>query len=158
MSRREFLTPQGWDALQEEIQSYWERRKHTVAALSEAAAEGDRSENAEYIYRKKELREIDRRIRYLDRVRKHAEVVRTAPADGAVVRFGAFVSLEQVDSGEAYHLRLVGAYEAEPREGRISIAAPLSRALMGKSLEDIISWQRGDECSDWEIVNIRYEV
>lgn len=156
MTRREFLTPEGWSALQSEMQSCWERRKHTVAALSEAAAEGDRSENAEYIYRKKELREIDRRIRYLDKVSKLAEVVRSAPADREVVRFGARVTLHHVETGEEYVLQIVGAYEAEPGQGRISLAAPLSRALMGKRIDDVIVWQRGDERSEWEIAEVRY--
>lgn len=156
MKRREFLTPEGWSQLQAEIQDYWGRRKLTVSALADAAAEGDRSENAEYIYRKKELREIDRRLRYLGRVNDNAEVVRDLPKDQETVRFGAAVTLCG-PSGDEVTLRLVGAYEAQPGAGGISIDAPLARKLLGKRLDDVVPWKRGDApIEDWEITDIRY--
>ncbi len=156
MSYRELLTPEGWAELQSEIQEYWRRRKETVSALADAAAEGDRSENAEYIYRKKELREIDRRLRYLGRVNDHAQVVRDPPKDTQTVRFGAWVTLIGPDDAERT-LRLVGAYEARPGEGSISIAAPLAKQLIGKHLDDVVRWQRGDQpAEEWEIAGIRY--
>lgn len=156
MSYRELLTPEGWTQLQNEIQEYWSKRKETVSALSDAAAEGDRSENAEYIYRKKELREIDRRLRYLGRVSDNAEVVRQAPQDRETVRFGAWVTLVGPD-GEEVTLRLVGAYEAKPTQGSISIAAPLAKQLLRKRLDDVVMWKRGDAAAtEWEIADIRY--
>ncbi len=156
MKRRELLTPEGWSRLQNEIQEYWQRRKGTVSALADAAAEGDRSENAEYIYRKKELREIDRRLRYLGRVNDNAEVVRDLPKDHRTVRFGASVSLIGPE-GDEVTLRLVGAYEAQPSAGEISIDAPLARKLLGKQVDDVVLWKRGDRpAEEWEIADVRY--
>lgn len=158
MKRRELLTPEGWDRLQAEIQEYWQRRKVTVAALADAAAEGDRSENAEYIYRKKELREIDRRLRYLGRVNDTAEVIRDRPKDLNVVRFGATVTLAD-EEGTEHSWRLVGAYEAVPASGSISIDAPLAKILLGKHQEDVVRWKQGDAApQDWEIIDIRYDL
>ena len=155
MKRREFLTPEGWERLQQEIQDYWKRRKVTVSALADAAAEGDRSENAEYIYRKKELREIDRRLRYLGRVQDQAEVVRDPPKDRDTVRFGARVTL--ANGQEEVTLRIVGAYEALPAEGSISVDAPLARALLGRRLDDEIQWARGQaNAQSWDIIAIEY--
>lgn len=157
VTRRELLTPEGWERLQAEIQEYWQRRKLTVAALSDAAAEGDRSENAEYIYRKKELREIDRRLRYLGRVNDNAEVIRQRPKDPDVVRFGAQVRLVG-DDGREVIWRLVGAYEALPSSGSISIDAPLAKSLLGQKLDDHIRWQQPDGVSQgWDIVDIQYD-
>ena len=156
MTRPSFLTPQGWEQLRAEHQQRWERRRETVIALAAAAAEGDRSENAEYIYRKKELREIDRRLRYLGRILNEAKVVDALPADCSRVRFGAWVSLHNA-AGEQRQIRIVGAYEARPEQGEISLDAPLAKLLLGRAVDDSIVWQRGDSpAEEWEITEIRY--
>lgn len=129
------LTPPGWDRLRQEHQQCWERRHLVVDALSAAAAEGDRSENAEYIYRKKELRELDRRLRYLGRLIDTAQVIRQAPADCSKVRFAAHVHI-QSDRGEDRRFQLVSDYEANPAKGLVNWRAPLARALIGKQVDD----------------------
>ena len=92
-----YITPAGYQALANELESLWKRRAGVTRALTAAAAEGDRSENAEYIYRKKELREIDRRIRYLQKRLPDLKVVSEPPSDRDRVFFGATVSLEDDD-------------------------------------------------------------
>lgn len=125
-----YITPEGERALKAELQELWLlRRKEVVPALSAAAAEGDRSENAEYIYRKKQLGEIDRRVRYLSRRLDVVNVVHHAPPDHSKVFFGAFVSLES-DEGEVLY-RIVGADETSAEKGYISVDSPLARALLG---------------------------
>lgn len=99
-----YITREGFTALQDELKALWQRRGDVVKALAAAAAEGDRSENAEYIYRKKELREIDRRIRYLQKRLPVLKVVSEAPANQAQVFFGAWVTLEN-EAGDAVKYR-----------------------------------------------------
>ena len=110
-------------------------RREVTVAVTAAAAEGDRSENAEYIYRKKQLREIDRRIRYLQKRLDVVKVVQSAPSDRNRVFFGAEVTLEQ-DDGKRIRYRIVGADETDTGRDWISIDSPVARALLGKSLDD----------------------
>jgi transcription elongation factor GreB len=130
-----YITPQGRLALAEELRSLWKRRATVTRALSAAAAEGDRSENAEYIYRKKELREIDRRIRYLQKRLPELKVVSEKPSDTGKVFFGASVSLED-EHGKTVRYRIVGPDEFDPAQGWISIDSPMAAALMKKSIDD----------------------
>jgi len=130
-----YITPAGYRALAEELQALWQRRARVTRALAAAAAEGDRSENAEYIYRKKQLREIDRRIRYLQRRLPDLKVVNSPPSDTGRIFFGASVTLEN-DAGHEVRYRIVGADEFDPAKGWISIDAPLARALLAKTLDD----------------------
>lgn len=130
-----YITTQGYEALQRELTGLWQRRADTTKALSAAAAEGDRSENAEYIYRKKELREIDRRIRYLQKRLPDLTVVRERPGDVRRVFFGAWVTLED-ETGETCRYRIVGADELNPQAGYISMDSPLAGALLKKGLGD----------------------
>ena len=130
-----YITPQGFEALQRELNGLWQRRSEVTKALAAAAAEGDRSENAEYIYRKKELREIDRRIRYLQKRLPDLKVVRDPPGDRGRVYFGAWVTVED-EEGQQSTYRIVGADEIDPAAGHISIDAPLARALMKKGEDD----------------------
>src|SRR5210317_1374197 len=109
-----YITPEGERALQIELKELWlRRRQEVVPALRAAAAEGDRSENAEYIYRKKQLGEIDRRVRYLSKRLDVVEVVRLKPPDRKKIHFGATVTLEEV-SGKEVVYRIVGADEIDP--------------------------------------------
>ena len=156
MSRPAWLTAAGFRRLRDEHQALWQRRREVVAALSAAAAEGDRSENAEYIYRKKELREVDRRLRYLGRTLEQAEVVREAPADRSRARFGAWVTLED-EAGEEHRLRIVGAYEADPAQGLISLDAPLARAVLGKSVDEEVVFEAAGQRREWWLSAIEYE-
>ena len=123
--RSPYITRQGWAALHAEQDALWQRRREVVRHLAAAAAEGDRSENAEYIYRKKELREIDRRIRYLQKRIPRLTVVSGGPPDKSRVFFGAWVSLED-ENGNPVDYRIVGPDEFNRNKKHISIDAPLA--------------------------------
>lgn len=134
-----YITPAGAEALKEELQELWRlRRQEVVPALRAAAAEGDRSENAEYIYRKKQLGEIDRRVRYLSKRLDVVEVVRHKPPRRDRVFFGARVTLEDA-AGTIRSYRIVGADETSAGKGWISVDSPVARALLGKQVDDSIS-------------------
>ena len=132
-----YITPEGYKALQDEAEDLWIRRRVTVKALSEAAAEGDRSENAEYIYRKKELRGIDYRIRYLQKRMPGLTLVHPRE-DNERIYFGAWVELED-DNEQVVTYRIVGADEINPKLGYISLDSPMSKQLLGKRVDDEIS-------------------
>lgn len=120
-----------------ELDELWRlRRPEVVKALAAAAAEGDRSENAEYTYRKKQLGEIDRRVRYLSKRLEVLRVVDTAPSDREAVFFGASVEVENITSGELSRYRIVGPDETDAKLGHISIDSPLARAMLKKRIDD----------------------
>ncbi|MEN8158638.1 MAG: transcription elongation factor GreB [Myxococcota bacterium] len=155
MSR--YITPEGFQRLQDEAERLWRvERPRVTHEVSEAAALGDRSENAEYIYGKRRLREIDQRLRYLAKRMDELTVVRATPEQQGKVFFGAYVELEEED-GTRRTVRLVGPDESEPAAGRISIESPLGRALLGRSLDDevLVRRPRGDLTA--VILSIRYE-
>ncbi|MFL6587373.1 MAG: transcription elongation factor GreB [Luteimonas sp.] len=131
------ITPEGHARLKAELDDLWRvRRPEVVRALSAAAAEGDRSENAEYTYRKKQLGEIDRRVRYLSKRLESLRVIDAAPSDTDAVFFGAHVELEDTDSGELAQYRIVGPDETDAKAGWISIDSPLARAMLKKRVDD----------------------
>lgn len=131
-----YITPQGWDRLNRELDWLWRvRRPEVTQAVSEAAAMGDRSENAEYIYGKKRLREIDSRIRYLSKRLDALTVVRQRPADTSRVFFGMWLAAEDED-GRLARYRIVGADEIDPAAGWISVDSPFARAALGKGVDD----------------------
>ncbi|MGN6153280.1 MAG: transcription elongation factor GreB [Lysobacteraceae bacterium] len=131
------VTPQGHARLKAELDELWRvRRPEVVRALAAAAAEGDRSENAEYTYRKKQLGEIDRRVRYLGKRLEALRVVDTVPADREAVYFGASVEVERLDTGETARYRIVGPDETDAALGHISIDSPLARAMLKKRPDD----------------------
>ena len=150
-----YITPAGRRALEEELKSLWAKRTEVTAALAAAAAEGDRSENAEYIYRKKELRGLDRRIGYLQRRIPVLQVVSHVQS-GEQVFFGAWVTLEREDGAEVSY-RIVGADELEAERGHISIDSPLARALLGKAVDDEINFNAGGNAEFLIVTAIRYE-
>jgi len=152
-----YITPEGYAALDEELKGLWKRRKEVVQALSEAAAEGDRSENAEYIYRKKELREIDRRIRYLQKRLPDFKVVHDRPQEQDRIFFGAWVTLEDDDGSETTY-RIVGADESDAKKGFISIDSPMAKALLKKAVDDEVrvATPAGEQCL--LVCHIRYTV
>ena len=133
-----YITASGFRALEAEARALWSRRREVVVHLAAAAAEGDRSENAEYIYRKKELREIDHRLGYLQRRMPTLTVVRSVPDDQSRVLFGAVVELAD-QQGDMRRLRIVGADEADAGRGEISIDAPVARALLGRARDDEVA-------------------
>ena len=143
-----YITPEGYRRLNEELQRLWkEERPPITKSVQEAAAQGDRSENAEYIYGKKQLREIDRRVRFLSKRLDGMTVVERVPEDTGKVFFGAWVEVED-DDGKVERFRLVGPDEADGSRGEISVDAPLARALLGKRVDDE-AWVRtphGERC------------
>ncbi len=131
-----YITPEGHARLDAELKYLWKvKRPEVTQALSAAAAEGDRSENAEYIYRKKQLREIDRRVRYLSKRLDELVVVDRTPEQTDRVFFGAWVELED-EQGRLVRYRLVGPDEFDPALGYISMDSPMGRALMKKTEGD----------------------
>lgn len=150
-----YITPAGFAALQEELDGLWLRRREVVKALAAAAAEGDRSENAEYLYRKKELGGIDRRIRYLQKRLPDLKVVRDRP-DGGAVYFGAYVEVRD-DAGATREYRIVGPDEANAGSGSISIDSPVARALLGKRVSDAVEVATQEAETVLEVLSIRYE-
>lgn len=150
-----YITPEGYEALQEEQKTLWLRRRDVVKALSAAAAEGDRSENAEYIYRKKELGGIDRRIRYLQKRTPDLKVVRSSPSPDKVF-FGAWVELLR-DDDQTLTYRIVGPDETRAADGWISLDSPMARALLSKAIDEEIALDLDGQRRTFEIVAIRYE-
>ncbi len=131
------ITPSGHARMKAELNELWRvRRPEVVTALAAAAAEGDRSENAEYSYRKKQLGEIDRRVRYLSKRLEVLRVIATAPSDRTAVFFGAVVELEEISSARSRRYRIVGPDETDARLGHISIDSPLARAMLKKRVDD----------------------
>jgi len=157
MARRDYITGDGWQRLRAELDHLWrERRPAVTQALADAAAEGDRSENAEYIYRKKELREIDRRVRYLSRRVDELTVVRQQPADRSRVFFGAWVTLQNT-RGETATYRIVGADETDAASGCISVHSPVAKAVLGHAVGEHLEIQRPAGSDAFEIVAISYQ-
>ncbi len=149
-----YISPAGYRQLQTDLQSLWQRRTEVTRALSAAAAEGDRSENAEYIYRKKELRQIDSRIGYLQRRMPELKVV-SSVKDNSCVYFGAIVTLEK-DDGESVCYQILGADELENQTNAMSIDSPLARALLGKSVDDEVTINTATGDQSYFIVDIKY--
>lgn len=151
------VTREGHEGLKAELDDLWRvRRPEVVRALAAAAAEGDRSENAEYSYRKKQLGEIDRRVRYLSKRLQVLRVVEAAPSDPQAVYFGATVELEDVDSGEAARYRIVGPDETDAKRGWISIDSPLARALLKKHVDDEVEAQLPAGPRRYVITDVNY--
>jgi transcription elongation factor GreB len=134
-----YITPAGERALREELHRLWKvERPQVTQAVHDAAKNGDRSENGDYIYGKRRLREIDSRVRFLNKRLEELNVVDTLPADRDRVFFGARVELED-EHGELQRWRIVGPDEFDLRAGTISVDSPMARALLGKRLDDEIS-------------------
>jgi transcription elongation factor GreB len=151
-----YITPEGFRRLQEEADRLWKvERRRVTREVAEAAAQGDRSENAEYIYGKRRLREIDRRLRFLAKRMDAVQVVRNTPEQEGRIYFGAFVTLEEAD-GRRREVRLVGVDESDPAAGRVSVASPLGRALLGREVGDEVALRspRGERVLG--VVAIRY--
>ena len=150
-----YITPEGEKALKDELKKLWLlRRREVVPALQ--AAEGDRSENAEYIYRKKQLGEIDRRVRYLSKRLDVVEVVDRKPPKLERVHFGATVTLEN-DQGSVVRFRIVGADEIDAKKGYISVDSPVARVLLGKTIDDSVSVESPEGTSRLLVLEVEYD-
>lgn len=150
-----YITPDGYQMLQESFTKLWQRRGEVTIALSAAAAEGDRSENAEYIYRKKELREIDSRIRYLQTRMPLLKIV-TEVQDKSRIFFGARVKLVD-EQGKDILVHLVGADELIMHPDNISIDSPLARSLLNKSIHDQILYSVMERKISYIVAEINYD-
>lgn len=157
-NRPRYITPEGEQALRDELQFLWKvKRPEVTQAVREAAALGDRSENAEYIYGKKQLREIDRRVRFLSKRLDEVSLVDRLPEDRSRVFFGAWVTIEDEDGSEQEY-RIVGADEFDLEKGYLSINSPLARALIGKHLDDEVSVRTPEGWKQVVITDIRYQM
>ena len=150
-----YITSDGFSALQAESKQLWSKRSEVTMALAAAAAEGDRSENAEYIYRKKELAGIDRRIRYLQKRMPDLKVIDSVPDNADQVFFGAQVELED-EGGELMRYRIVGPDELDVDKGWISVDSPLARAMLKKTVDDEIRLTTPEGVKQYIIVTIQY--
>ncbi len=157
MAGERHITPEGFEKLQDEFQHLWKvERKKVTAMVSAAAAEGDRSENAEYIYGKKRLREIDARIRHLSKLLDDLIVVEQRTV-GDRVFFGAWVTIENED-GKQSTWRIVGPDESDSTKGMISSESPVARALLGKREGDRVTVRRPKGPAEVQILQVSYTV
>jgi transcription elongation factor GreB len=152
-----FITPEGHARLRAELDDLWRiERPRVTQAVAEAAAQGDRSENAEYTYGKRRLREIDRRVRHLRRRLEGMVIVDRPPSDRSRIYFGAWVDLED-EGGAALRVRIVGPDEFDLQPGYISLDAPLARALLGRARDDEIRLETPAGPRAYTIAAISYD-
>ncbi|MCC8366230.1 transcription elongation factor GreB [Xenorhabdus sp. PB61.4] len=157
MGKSNYITREGWQALDQELKYLWKtERPQVTQAVSDAAALGDRSENAEYIYGKKRLREIDRRVRFLSKRLDVLQIVDPDPRQEGKVFFGAWVKVEN-EKAEEYIFRLVGPDEFDPAKKWISIDSPVARALLGKRVDDEVTVMTPNGLAVYWILEIRYQ-
>ena len=153
----QYITAEGKNRLQDELDYLWKQlRPEVTKAVTAAAAEGDRSENAEYIYRKKQLREIDSRVRFLRKRLDGMIVVNRIPDDIESVYFGAWVELED-KNGDSKKIRIVGPDEIDPKLSYISMDSPMGQVLLGKKLDDDFILKLPDAEIEYTIIDISYQ-
>ncbi|MAT51880.1 MAG: transcription elongation factor GreB [Porticoccaceae bacterium] len=151
-----YITPEGADALRRELDQLWRvERPQVTAVVHEAAKNGDRSENGDYIYGKRRLREIDRRVRYLRKRLDELTIVDRPPQDQGKVYFGAWITVED-EPGNEHTWRIVGADEIDPKKGYISIDSPVARKALGKRVDDEIEIVAAENKRFYLITNIAY--
>jgi len=151
------VTREGFERLKAELDHLWHvLRPEVVKALAAAAAEGDRSENAEYTYRKKQLGEIDRRVRYLSKRIPSLKVAEGMPGDRQAVFFGARIELENIATGEIHRYRIVGPDETDAKRGWISIDSPLARAVLKKRVDDEFSAELPGGTTQFAVLAVDY--
>ena len=152
-----YITPEGEKALRGELHQLWKVERPTVtSAVHEAAKNGDRSENGDYIYGKRRLREIDSRVRFLNKRLDELQVVEKSPGNQDKIYFGGWVTLED-DAGEEQRWRIVGPDEFDLGANKLSMDSPLARALIGKSLDDEVVVQSPSGEKTYLVVEISYE-
>ena len=154
----QYITRAGYDRLRVELDKLWHGERPKVTAdVQAAAAQGDRSENAEYIYGKKRLREIDRRIRFLSKRLEILTVVEPTKEQAGKVYFGAWVTIEDEDGVTATY-RIVGADEIDLTKRHISVASPVAKALLGKRIGDTTTVLRPKGPVEVTVLDVTYEV
>ena len=152
-----YITSQGAANLKKELEFLWsEERPKIVDNVHQAAKNGDRSENGDYIYGKRKLREIDRRIRYITKQLATIQVVRKKPTDRNRIYFSAFVKLRNMENEKIMTFRLVGIDETNPEKRWINFESPLSKSLLGKSASDIIGLTTANTVTHYEILEVWY--
>lgn len=152
-----YITAQGATTLRDELHQLWKVERPVVtAAVNAAAKNGDRSENGDYIYGKRRLREIDGRVRYLSKRLESITVVDQLPTDQNRVYFGAWVSIEDSDGNQALY-RIVGSDEIDPGLGYISIDSPMALALLGKACDDTVAFHHNDALHTHLILAVAYD-
>lgn len=152
-----YITPEGYRRLQDELNYLWKvERPQVTASVTEAAAQGDRSENAEYTYGKKRLREIDSRVRFLSKRLDGMTVVDQLPSDPSRIYFGAWFELED-EQGELHRYRIVGPDEFDPAKGWISMDSPMGRAIMRKGLDDEVRVHLPAGEAHYIVTDVRYQ-
>lgn len=152
-----YITSEGAANLKKELEFLWsEERPKIVDNVHEAAKNGDRSENGDYIYGKRKLREIDRRIRYITKQLATIQVVRKKPTDRNRIYFSAFVKLRNMENEKIMTFRLVGIDETNPEKRWINFESPLSKSLLGKSASDIIELTTANTVTHYEILDVWY--
>src|ERR1700704_1833175 len=155
--RSKHITPEGAKKLRAELDQLWTiERPRVTQEVADAAAQGDRSENAEYIYGKRRLREIDRRVRFLSKRLDEVTVVTEPPSDPARVFFGAYVTVRD-DGGDRHTYRIVGGDESDVDKGWISIDSPVARACLGKRCDDIVTVRAPRGEVGYTILAVKYE-
>jgi transcription elongation factor GreB len=153
----QFATAEGARRLREELDHLWRvQRPQVTRAVAEAAAQGDRSENAEYLYGKKQLREIDRRVRFLRKRLEGMVVVSRPPDDRHRIFFGAWVRIED-DAGRETEFRIVGPDEIDPARRYVSMDSPLARALMRRQRDDAVAVEVPGGSRTYVVTEVRYE-
>jgi len=151
-----YITPEGEQALRDELQQLWKVERPVVTnAVHEAAKNGDRSENGDYIYGKRRLREIDSRVRFLNKRLDELEVVQRTPDDPGKIFFGARVTLED-ENGEEHRWRIVGPDEFDLAAGKLSMDSPMARSLLGKTLDDEVVVQSPSGAKTYFVVEVSY--
>ncbi len=158
LNRSQMITSEGLEKLREEHDHLWKVvRPDVTAKVSWAASLGDRSENADYHYNKKRLREIDNRLRYLRKCIDNFKIINYHPNQEGKVNFGAWIEIKNEKKGLQRRLRIVGYEELKSNKDYISMDSPIAKALLGKTVGDvaIVNTKMGD--FEWEILSIEYQ-
>ncbi len=152
-----YITPEGAQRLREELNSLWKiERPQVTATVHAAALNGYRSENGDYIYGKKRLREIDSRVRFLQKRLDELHVVDTKPSDTGRIFFGCWIGLEDTQ-GVTHNYRIVGPDEFDLNQGLLSCDSPLGKALLGKTSGDTVHLKTPDGETEWHIKSLTYD-
>ena len=158
MSSKNYISPNGLSSLQNELRHLLEvERPKVVDAVSWAASNGDRSENGDYIYGKKRLRQIDSRVKYLLTVIEDSKIIDPLDQENKdKVFFGATVEYENLNTNQINQIQIVGVPEVDPKENKISWLSPLSKAILGKQVGEIVSYESPSGQKEIEIMSIIY--
>jgi transcription elongation factor GreB len=155
--KTKLITKQGFEKLKVELDQLWRKERPEITKIvSWAASLGDRSENADYHYNKRRLREIDRRVRFLRKTLEEIKIVEYSPQQEGKIFFGAWVQLEDIN-GESIQFRIVGPEEIYGEKDYISIDSPMARACLGKQVDDEVVVQTPSGKKEWYVLNISYK-